>query len=82
MDDVYSVFIDTIGPPIHKQEVPPSTIERYRRKLPKKLLEHWTTHGWCGYGDGIFGPSTPKSMKASLHLGLTVRPWPNMTPTM
>ncbi|MNS74821.1 GAD-like domain protein [compost metagenome] len=60
MDDVYSVFIDTIGPPIHRQEVPPSTIERYSRKLPKKLLEHWTTHGWCGYGDGIFWTVDPQ----------------------
>lgn len=60
MDDVYAAFIETIGPPIHRQEVPPSTIERYKRRLPEKLLEHWATYGWCGYGDGIFWTVNPQ----------------------
>ncbi|MBH3410318.1 GAD-like domain-containing protein [Pseudomonas putida] len=60
MDEVYSLFIEEMGEPVFRQEVPPSSIERYRGKLPRKLLEHWAEHGWCGYGDGIFWTVNPQ----------------------
>lgn len=59
MDDIYAAFIDNVGSPFHRQEVPPSSVERYRGKLPESLLEHWATHGWCGYGHGIFWTVDP-----------------------
>lgn len=74
MDEAFSVFIEEVGEPMHRQEVPASTIDRHQGKLPDKLLQYWIEHGWCGYGDGIFWTVDPKSMKASLHLGLTARP--------
>ncbi|MBV4543921.1 GAD-like domain-containing protein [Pseudomonas vlassakiae] len=60
MDEVYSLFIEGMGEPVFRQEVPPSSVERYRGKLPRKLLEHWAEHGWCGYGDGIFWTVNPQ----------------------
>lgn len=59
MDETLSLFIESIGAPIYRQEVPPSSIERYRGKLPDKLLEYWAEHGWCGYGEGIFWTVNP-----------------------
>ena len=60
MDKVFARFIEKFGTPIDRQEVPASSIERYRGKLPKLLLEYWAEHGWCGYGDGIFWIVNPQ----------------------
>jgi len=60
MDEIFTIFIEEVGDPIFRQEVPPSSIARYRGKLPEKLLEYWTEHGWCGYGDGIFWTVNPQ----------------------
>jgi len=60
MDDIFSIFIKEVGEPIHRQEVPPSSVDYYRDKLPPQLLEYWVEHGWCGYGDGIFWTVNPR----------------------
>ncbi|MBP1124976.1 MULTISPECIES: GAD-like domain-containing protein [Pseudomonas] len=60
MDKVFASFLETFGPPIDRQEVPASSVERYRGKLPNQLLEYWAEHGWCGYGDGIFWLVNPQ----------------------
>ncbi|HGA2320536.1 TPA: GAD-like domain-containing protein [Pseudomonas putida] len=60
MDEAFSVFIEEVGEPTHRQEVPASTIERYKGKLPDKLLQYWMEHGWCGYGDGMFWTVNPQ----------------------
>ena len=60
MDKVFARFIEKFGDPIDRQEVPISSIERYRGKLPNQLLEYWVKHGWCGYGDGIFWIVNPQ----------------------
>jgi hypothetical protein len=60
MDEVFSIFLETFHGPIARQEVPVSSIERYRGKLPNQLLEYWAEHGWCGYGEGIFWIVNPQ----------------------
>ncbi|NWC90839.1 MULTISPECIES: GAD-like domain-containing protein [unclassified Pseudomonas] len=60
MDRVFARFIEKLGDPIDRQEVPTSSIEHYRGKLPDLLLEYWTEHGWCGYGEGIFWLVNPQ----------------------
>ncbi|WP_130931166.1 MULTISPECIES: GAD-like domain-containing protein [unclassified Pseudomonas] len=60
MDEVFSIFLETFGAPVDRQEVPASSIERYKGKLPNQLLEYWAEHGWCGYGDGIFWIVNPQ----------------------
>ncbi|KQZ86741.1 GAD-like domain-containing protein [Pseudomonas sp. Root562] len=60
MDKVFARFIEKIGNPMARQEVPVSSIERYRGKVPNLLLEYWAEHGWCGYGDGIFWIVNPQ----------------------
>jgi hypothetical protein len=60
MDKVFSRFIEKFGGAIDRREVPLSSIDRYRGKLPKLLLEYWADHGWCGYGDGIFWIVNPQ----------------------
>ncbi|AMB83940.1 glutamyl-tRNA amidotransferase [Pseudomonas agarici] len=60
MDKVFARFLEKFGGPVDRQDVPMSSIERYRGKLPNQLLEYWTEHGWCGYGDGIFWIVNPQ----------------------
>jgi hypothetical protein len=60
MDEIFSIFLETFSGPIGRQEVPLSSIERYRGKLPDQLLGYWAEHGWCGYGDGIFWIVNPQ----------------------
>ncbi|KPX75713.1 GAD-like domain protein [Pseudomonas savastanoi pv. phaseolicola] len=60
VDKVFARFLEKFGGPVDRQDVPMSSIERYRGKLPNQLLEYWTEHGWCGYGDGIFWIVNPQ----------------------
>ena len=60
MDEIFSIFLETFGGPVDRREVPTSSIERYKGKLPNQLLEYWDEHGWCGYGDGIFWIVNPQ----------------------
>ncbi|MBA1195097.1 GAD-like domain-containing protein [Pseudomonas entomophila] len=60
MDKVFARFLEKFGGLVDRQEVPASSIEHYRGKLPNQLLEYWAEHGWCGYGDGIFWIVNPQ----------------------
>lgn len=60
MDKVFARFIEKLGGPIDRREVPVSSIDRYRGKLPEQLLEYWREHGWAGYGEGIFWMVNPQ----------------------
>jgi len=64
MNGAFSNFIEEFGSPIERREVPTSSIQRYRGKLPDQLLEYWREHGWCGYGDGIFWMVNPQDYDA------------------
>jgi hypothetical protein len=48
LDEIFSIFLETFGEPVDRQEVPASSMERYRGKLPNQLLEYWDEHGWSG----------------------------------
>ena len=67
MVEGFAILTETIGNPIYRQEVPPSSIERYRGKLPDPLLELWKEHGWCGYGEGIFWLVNPQEYEGILN---------------
>jgi len=59
-DEVFTSFLEEFGGQTDRQEVPLSSIERYRGKLPELLLKYWAEHGWCGYGGGIFWLVNPQ----------------------
>ena len=60
MDEDFEGFLEDFGPAIDKRIVPPSSLERYRGKLPAQLLVYWQEHGWCGYADGLFWTVDPE----------------------
>lgn len=60
MDEDFAGFLNDFGPAFDKRYVPPSSIERYRGKLPDQLLSYWAEHGWCGYANGLFWTVDPQ----------------------
>lgn len=63
MDEIFSIFLDEFGGPIDHQNVPQSSIELYKGKLPNQLLTYWEEHGWGGYGKGIFWIVNPEEYR-------------------
>ncbi|SFF82149.1 hypothetical protein SAMN05518865_10534 [Duganella sp. CF458] len=76
MDEHFELFLEEMGPAIDKRYVPPSSIERFRGKLPKQLLAYWEEHGWCGYADGLFWTVDPQEY------GPVLDAWIGSTPFM
>jgi hypothetical protein len=66
MDEDFALFLAKFGPAIDKHHVPPSTIDRYRGKLPDQLLAYWQEYGWCGYADGLFWTVNPQEYEPAL----------------
>ncbi len=66
MDEDFEYFLEKLGPAFDRQEVPTSSIERYRGKLPDQLLAYWQEHGWSGYADGLFWTVNPQAYEPAL----------------
>lgn len=66
MDENFAYLIEKLGPAFDKRDVPRSSIERYRGKLPDQLLAYWEEYGWCGYGDGLFWTVNPQEYEPAL----------------
>ena len=60
MDEYFAFFLKKFGPAIERREVPISSIERYKGKLPEQLLDYWVEQGWSGYANGLFWTVNPQ----------------------
>ena len=69
-------FLKKMGPALARRDVPASSIERYRGKLPDQLLAYWQEHGWSGYADGLFWTVDPQEYEPVLEA------WVGSTPFM
>lgn len=76
IDEDFEFFLENMGPVINRREVPVSTIEHYRGRLPDQLLAYWQEHGWCGYADGLFWTVDPHEYEPVLEA------WIGDTPLM
>jgi len=75
MDEDFACFLAEFGPAIDRRHVPPSTIARYRGKLPNQLLAYWEEYGWCGYGDGLFWTVNPQQYEPALEAWIGETPF-------
>ncbi|QIQ72691.1 hypothetical protein HBB04_03091 [Pseudomonas coronafaciens] len=66
MDEDFAFFLEKFGTEFSRQEVPTSSIDRYKNKLPNQLLEYWKDHGWSGYAQGIFWTVNPQDYEELL----------------
>jgi hypothetical protein len=76
MDENFEYFLEKMGPEFDRQYAPPSSIDRYRGRLPDQLLQYWADFGWCGYADGLFWTVNPQDYEAPLEA------WIGNTPFM
>ena len=58
-DENFTVFVEEFGEATHRVEVPQSSLEKYRGKLPDQLLGYWREEGWCSYADGLVWTVNP-----------------------
>lgn len=66
IDEYVEVFIDEFGEATSHQEVPQSSIEKWKGRLPDRLLSYWQELGWSGYADGLFWLVNPDDYEAVL----------------
>ncbi len=60
MDQYYEDLIIEFGEPTSTKPVNSKIIEKYRGKLPDKLLEYWQEYGFIGLKNGLFWLVNPE----------------------
>ncbi|WP_413458781.1 GAD-like domain-containing protein [Herbaspirillum huttiense] len=53
-DEGFEYFISKFGEATQQSPVPAASLEKWRGKLPEKLLKYWELEGWCEYANGLF----------------------------
>ncbi|ALU89973.1 hypothetical protein Hrubri_2797 [Herbaspirillum rubrisubalbicans M1] len=53
-DEGFKYFISNFGEATKSFPVPTASLEKWRGKLPDKLLKYWEQEGWCEYANGLF----------------------------
>jgi hypothetical protein len=69
-DEAFEMFIEEFGEAFHRRDVPEDVIERFRGRLPDRLLGYWQNEGWCGYADGRFWTVNPEDYEDLLDFWL------------
>lgn len=58
-DEDFELFIEEFGEETSRTDVPMSAIQKWRGKIPDRLLKYWQAEGWCGYANGLFWTVNP-----------------------
>ena len=56
----FAEFIDDFGQPEISCPVSAATLNKYRGRLPDRLLEYWQEYGFCHFADGLFWLTNPE----------------------
>ena len=59
-------FFEWMGKPFVTEPVSKETLEKFKGKLPDRLLEFWRVHGFCGFRDGLFWITNPDDYEPAL----------------
>ncbi len=51
------------------QPVTEKALEKYKHKLPCRLLSYWREFGFCGFGEGLFWTVKPEDYEEILERG-------------
>jgi hypothetical protein len=75
VDEFFELFLEEMGPPCDRRDVPMSTIEHYRGRLPDQLISYWQEHGWGGYANGLFWTVDPHEYEPALQAWIGETPF-------
>lgn len=54
LDKEFDWFLEQFGEPQHTVPVTKAVIDKYRGRLPNRLLDYWQEYGFCGFKEGLF----------------------------
>ena len=54
LDTHFKWFLDKFGEPTTSTPVTNETLQKFKGRLPSRLLEYWQEYGFCGFMDGFF----------------------------
>ncbi|CDH26786.1 GAD-like domain-containing protein [Xenorhabdus bovienii] len=77
-DDFFEYFIQKFGEATQHRAVPAEAIEKWRGKLPDRLLHYWSTEGWNSYQDGLFSIVNPDDYEDIVDMWLEDTPFEEM----
>jgi len=66
MDKYFEAFLEEFGEPTSAKPATAEVVERFRGKLPDKLLAYWQRYGFCSFGNGLFSIVNPDDFEAEL----------------
>lgn len=66
-DETFELFISEFDEATHSVVVPVAAIDRWRGKLPDRLLTYWQEEGWCGFRNGLFWVVNPDDYEDVVH---------------
>ncbi|WP_416776440.1 GAD-like domain-containing protein [Xenorhabdus budapestensis] len=77
-DEYFNNFIEEFGEATQHIDVPDEAIEKWRGKLPDRLLHYWKTEGWNSYQDGLFSIVNPDDYESIVDTWLEDTPFESM----
>jgi hypothetical protein len=66
LDEDFEGFLEDFGQPEQRIECAIETVEKYKGKLPDRLLEYWQEYGFCGFRQGLFWIVNPDDYEDTL----------------
>lgn len=66
LDECFEEFLNVFGPPFKTENCPQATIDKFKGKLPDRLLDYWQEYGFCGFKQGLFWIVNPDDYEDTL----------------
>ncbi|WP_416776443.1 GAD-like domain-containing protein [Xenorhabdus budapestensis] len=74
-DQYFNEFIEEFGEATQHIDVPDEAIEKWKGRLPDRLLHYWKTEGWNSYQDGLFSIVNPDTYESIVDMWLEDTPF-------
>lgn len=65
-DECFEEFLNVFGLPYNTESCPRATVDKFKGKLPNRLLDYWQEYGFCGFKQGLFWIVNPDDYEDTL----------------
>jgi len=73
LDERFEWFLEEFGEPTQYEAASQETLDKYKGKLPDRLLEYWVEYGFCSFMDGLFFMVNPQEYQGVMETWLEGR---------